>query len=153
MAINNEARSRRNNLLFYGIPEEKEEDCTRSVNIFFRKELNIHETVALQRAHRLGRPTPANSIGHRAGKPRPIIVNFLDFRQRETIRAARFKLKQPYGIAEDLPIEVRKARESLVPELKELKQQGKKCSIVWPARLISENKIANEIDVSNVSRT
>ena len=153
MAINNEARSRRNNLLFYGIPEKKDEDCTASVNSFFKQQLKINEPVVIQRAHRHGKPTTGSVIGQKAGRPRPIIVNFLDYRQRELIRAARFKLTQPYGIAEDFPIEIRKAREQLLPQLRELKQQGKKCGIVWPARLIiCENRIIDDIDVTAYSR-
>ena len=52
---------------------------------------------------------------------RPIIVNF--FRQREAIRALRLKFMQPYGISEDFPIEIRKTREQLLPQLMELKQK------------------------------
>ena len=146
--IDYESRMRRNNLIFYGIKEEKDEDCIERIEHFLRTELKISKPVAIQRAHRMGKLISPNSVGQRTGRPRPIIVNFLDYRQREVIRAARVNLKQPHGISDDLPKEVRKARETLVPELKELKQKGKKCSIVWPARLICEGRVARDLDVT-----
>ena len=152
-AIDTESRMRRNNLIFYGIKEEKDENCLRKIEKFLNQELNIKEPVAIQRAHRFGKHVHQNNyVGQKAGRPRPIIVNFLDHRQREAIRAARSKLKQPHGISEDLPYEVRKARETLIPQLKELKLRGKNCSIVWPARLICEGKLEHEEDVTKYAR-
>ncbi len=147
-AIDCEARSRRNNLLFYGIPEEQGEDCFRSAEKFIKNELKISQPVVLQRAHRLGKPTPPNAIGQRVSQPRPIIVNFMDFRQRESVRAARIQLRHPFGISEDFPWEVRKARESLQPELREMKRNNKRGAIVWPARLLCEGQIVKEVDVT-----
>ena len=112
----------------------------------------MSEPVAIKRAHRLGRPTPPGAIGPKTKQPRPIIVKFLDYRQRDVIRAARVHLKHPLGIAEDLPFEVRKARKSLTPELRELKQRGKKCSIVWPAPLLCDGKIVREADETKFCR-
>ena len=148
-SIDNEARSRRNNLLFHGIREENNENCQKLIENFIKNELKINEPVVIQRAHRLGRPTPSNSIGRRVSQPRPIIVNLLDFRQREVIRSARSGLRHPFGISEDFPFEVRKARESLMPELRELKRNNKKCSIVWPAKLLCEGEIVKEVDITN----
>ena len=147
-AIDNEARNRRNNLLFFGIREEKGEDCFRSAEDFIKNELKISQPVVLQRAHRLGKPTPPNAIGQRVSQPRPIILNFLDFRQREIVWASRFQLRHPFGISEDFPWEVRKARESLQPELREMKRNNKKCAIVWPARLLCEGQIVKEVDIT-----
>ena len=151
-SIDCESRMRRNNLIFYGIKEEKDENCFRKIEKFLNQELNIKESVAMQRAHRMGKHVPPNYVGQKAGRPRPIIVNFIDHRQREAIRAARSKLKQPHGISEDLPYEVRKAREKLIPQLKELKLKGKNCSIVWPARLICEGKLEGQEDVTKYAR-
>ena len=53
------------------------------------------------------------------------------------------------GLNEDFPIEVRKARESLLPELRELKNKNKKATIVYPARLLCEGQIVKEVDVLN----
>ena len=151
-SIDCESRMRRGNLIFHGIKEEKSENCTKTINHFLKNILKVNEPVAIQRAHRLGKPAPLNSVGQRATRPRPIIVNFLDYRQREAIRSARGKLSHPYGISEDLPFEVRKARETLTPELRELKQRGKNCSIVWPARLLCEGKVEKEVDVTKFAR-
>ena len=148
-SIDIESRSRRNNLLFHGIPEEVGENCEKLVESFIKTELKINQSVVIQRCHRLGRPLPRNIIRKRAGQPRPIIVNLLDFKQREAIRAARNQLKYPFGVSEDFPLEVRKARDSLMPQLKELRQKNKKCSIIWPARLLCEGEIVQEVDVTN----
>ena len=88
-----------------------------------------------------------NSIGQSAMKPRPVIVNFLNFADKEKIRSLHHKLQRPLGISEDLPYDVRKARESLLPELRELKNRGKKASIVYPARLISEGHVIHDLNV------
>ena len=80
-------------------------------------------------------------------KPRPVIVNFLNVADKEKIRSLHYKLQRPLGISEDLPYDVRKARESLLPELRELKNRGKKASIVYPARLISEGNVVHDINV------
>ncbi len=147
-SIDIEARSRRSNLIFHGIKEQDNENCVKVVEDFIKTDMGISEPVIIQRAHRLGRPLPKNSVGRKASQPRPMIVNMLDYRQREAVRAARTCLKHPLGVSEDLPFEIRKARESLLPELKELRRQNKRCSIVWPARLLCEGEIVAEKDVT-----
>ena len=63
--IDYESRMRRNNLLFYGIGEERNENCTEKIEHFLKNILNVNEPVAIQRAHRLGKPVSLNSIGKR----------------------------------------------------------------------------------------
>ena len=150
-AIDQEARSRRNNLVFYGIREASNENCEKVLAEFLKNQLNISETVAIQRVHRHGRPRGNNVVGRAANKPRPLIALFLDFRQREAVRkAARHHLKSPshFGVSEDLPIEIRKARQSLSAELKELRQRGKRATVLYPARLLCEGEIVNNVDVT-----
>ena len=139
--------------MIHGIREEKDENCSQVVENFIKNNMGIKEPVCLQRCHRLGRPMPPNTIGQKSSHPRPIIVNFMDFRQREAVRACRTQLRHPYGVSEDFPFEIRKARESLMPQLRELRRNNKRCSIVWPARLLSEGQIVKEVDVSSFSRT
>ena len=103
----------------------------------------------LQRAHRLGAPKPRNNIGNGRQKPRPIIVNFLDFQDREAVRFARKNLPASVSVNEDFPKEIRDARKSLMPQLKELKNQNKNVTIAYPARLISEGKVVKEVKVFN----
>ena len=147
-AVDNEARSRRNNLLFYGIPEQEGENCDDVIRGIVRTELKLNPSgLIIQRAHRLRVRKTKNAIGQSTTKPRPVIVNFLNFTDKEKIRSLHYKLSRPLGISEDLPLEVRKARESLIPELRELKNRGKKASIVYPARLISEGQVIKDLNV------
>ena len=152
-----EARSRRNNLIFYGIQEkeksgEEEENCITTVKNFLKDSLNIDiHCSAMQRAHRLGKPRNKNNIGRLAFTPRPIIVLFTDFQQKEIIRKKRFDLARPFGISEDLPIEIRKARKSIENLVKDLKAQGKKVAILYPCRLLIDGKIdeSTKVDIAN----
>ena len=146
MAIEGEARSKRNNLLFHGLKETKEENCEEVLLDFIRKELKLDSTVVLQRVHRLGAPKSGTNIGRSAIKPRPIIANFLDFKQRELVRSKRFGLRDPHGISEDLPVAVREARRELLAEFKELKKAKKNMGIVWPAKLLCEREIIRVVD-------
>ena len=57
--VDTEARSRRNNLLFFGIAEGKDEDVEEKVLSFFKDTLNIEgdrSSFGIQRAHRLCAP-------------------------------------------------------------------------------------------------
>ena len=56
-SIDNEARNRRNNLLFKGISEERGEDCFKQVEKVLVEQLNINANMYMHRAHRLGRFT------------------------------------------------------------------------------------------------
>ena len=146
--VDQEARSRRNNLLFFGAAEKSGEQCADVIRDIVGKELKLDPAgLSIQRAHRLGAPRPSNAVGQSTSRPRPIIVNFSNFNDRERIWSVRHKLRRPLGISEDFPLEVRKARDSLIPELKELKNRNKKASIAYPARLVSEGKVVREVNV------
>lgn len=147
-AVDQEARSRRNNLIFTGIKENAEENCEHLVRNFMEHELQMSkediDNTKFHRVHRLGRKiTPPNKE-----KPRAIIAGFVFHQDREQARKLGRQLKnKPFGMHEDFPKEIREARRSLVPELKELKRQGKLASIVYPAKLICEGKVVKEVNV------
>ena len=67
-----EAHSMRENLLFLGIEETQNEDCTEKVKMFCEDELQLqHDTVegiVIDIAHRMGKLKP--------GSIRPIVVKF-----------------------------------------------------------------------------
>ena len=84
-----EDRSRRSNLVFFNIPEENRENCFAKIN-------KILETSEIQqpsapfnfdRAHRLGRFKPE------ARRPRPIIVKFTYFLDKEYVLRNASKLR------------------------------------------------------------
>ena len=76
-SIDNEARNRRNDLLFKGIAEERGENCFRQVEKVLDENLNITTTTYMHRANGLGRFT--------LNKIRPIIVAFRYFGDTELI--------------------------------------------------------------------
>ena len=151
--IDQEARQRRNNLLFFGIEEEEKESnqaCEDKMMSFFKDQLKLKEMPKVQRAHRLGQPRRRNPDGTRQ-KPRPIIACFSDYKEKEQVRSKRFDLNKPFGIAEDLPQEIRDARKHLQSKLEAEKRNGKRAAIIYPCRLISDGQIIDSIDVAEFS--
>ena len=109
-----ENQSRRNNLLFYGIPEndEKEswEDCETAVCNILYGTLGIpkERVFKFERVHRLGAKID--------NKPRVIIAKFCYFKDREIAWSKRKKLSDTiYRLAEDYPIEILQQRQQLYP--------------------------------------
>ena len=64
--LDQEARSRRNNILVFNVAETEDEDVGNVLGLFIRDNLKVTSEVAIQRVHRLGRPK-------RDDKPRAII--------------------------------------------------------------------------------
>ena len=79
-------------------------------------------------------------------------MNFLDFRDKETVRGTRFKLKRPISLQEDFQEAIRKARSSLMPELTELRNQGKRVTLAYPAKLIADGRVVREANVVKFAR-
>lgn len=97
-SIDIESRSRRNNLIFVGFLESRDEDCTRKINSFVRDDLQIESQVGIERAHRLGRFKP--------GFNRPIIVAFRAYPDTQLILSNAYKLKNTrLSINRDFPQE------------------------------------------------
>ena len=147
--IDQEARSRRNNLLFFNVEEKaagEREDCCQVIRDLISKLGVTEREIPMQRAHRLG-PRHRSNIGRGKPFPRPIIVNFLDFRDKELVRRSSGDLGsagvpgKKVTVSEDFPIQIRKARESLVPEMKDCKRAGKRATIAYPARLVVDGEV------------
>ncbi|XP_042143950.1 uncharacterized protein LOC121834265, partial [Ixodes scapularis] len=107
-----ENRSRRNNMIFYGLPDptasetfaQSEQRVIRLCFDLFNVTLDPKE---IERTHRLGRYT--------ANQCRPIIVKFAFFKTKEFILSNGPKLKGTnYSIGEDFSRPVRNARRHLV---------------------------------------
>ena len=120
-----EGRSRRNNLIFHGIPRPQGQtetwaDCEKAVKNALKEELGIDDDIQIERAHRL---RSASKGGQ------PIIACFNSYKMREKILAERRALKNkrsPIFISEDFTPKVRDQRRKLLPFLKEAKNAGKK---------------------------
>ena len=100
-AVDLEDRSRRCNLVFYNFkeaPRNEDEDCDKLVLELLDslKILSDEETVWIERAHRLGRRKPGND------KPRPIIVCFSYYKQKQEIIRNGFRFRNsPINVSED----------------------------------------------------
>ncbi|KAK3743027.1 hypothetical protein QZH41_003437 [Actinostola sp. cb2023] len=121
------ARNMRNNLLFYNLPEEEEENPETIVSDVLIKmgmmDAGYNQTMEIERAHRIGRRKPDTT--------RPIVVKFLRFQDKELIRKNAFKLKgTKIGISEQFPKEIADERKKLYPVMKEAKQKGSKAVMV-----------------------
>ena len=122
-------RSTRDNLVFYGIREETDENCNTVLAQFFTDELGVTGDIDLARAHRMGKVTP--------GKTRPIVAKFERYQQRETVRMAGPRLAgKKYGVSEQIPKEWQEKRKSLLPQFKDAKKQGKRVRFVGPKLLV-----------------
>ncbi|CAB4022346.1 Hypothetical predicted protein, partial [Paramuricea clavata] len=70
--IDLKARSMRDNLLFFNIPEEENEDTTQMIHKLLEEKLEIQDathSIKIDRSHRLGKQHP-----NQRGKPRPIVA-------------------------------------------------------------------------------
>ncbi|CAB3985374.1 Hypothetical predicted protein, partial [Paramuricea clavata] len=109
------ARSMRDNLRFFNVKEDEKENTTEKIYDI----LDARNKVNIDRSHRVGR----KRVSQR--KPRPIVVKFNYFQDREQVRQNARKLKgSRIGISEQFPEEIEKIRQTLYPEMKKAKAQG-----------------------------
>lgn len=104
-----ENRGRRNNLIIYGLTEirtETTETLTKAVSDeVFQLKLGVSVN-GIERIHRLGQKAE--------NKVRPVIINFLDHREKVSILKAAYKLKNSdLSISEDFSRRVRDIRRQL----------------------------------------
>ena len=118
----------RENLLFYGIPEEGDkENCEAKVKQVIRDVLHMDQvdTILFDRAHR---------VGQRSAKTRPIVVKFHYYTQREKIRQTAFSVAEELkaanlGVGAQIPKDVRDARKPLYPAMKKAEDEGKSVNL------------------------
>lgn len=117
-----EDRSRRDNLLFFGIKDSPKESWQESEGqiISFSSEILQLQIPAtdIARAHRIGR--------YSVDKNRPIVVKFSSFKTKELIHAKRSLLTNTdFNIREDFSLSTRIARKKLLDFGKGLKTSYK----------------------------
>ena len=119
-----EVYARRENLRLYGIEEVGEQVAALEVfQPFLKRELKINSDeiteIEVQRVHRVGKPKED-------GSPRPIIVRFLRFGDREFIFSKSKLLKgTSFGISADFPPEIPRRRKAQGKTLKDARKDGK----------------------------
>jgi ribA/ribD-fused uncharacterized protein len=123
-----ETYGRRENLIFDGISEKENETCSKTILLLCRNKLGIAdacEKIKITRCHRLGYKKVDNR------RPRPIIVRFLFYPDRQMVWEHRQKLKgSNIYMKEDFPSEIERERRDLIPFLYAARDQGKKASLV-----------------------
>jgi hypothetical protein len=132
-ALENEAKAMKDSLIFYGFEEDpgltrndESSNCEELLREFLGKFL-LHEDevgkIEIDNIYRVGRDT--------ARKPRPILVKFHYYKQRENIRKNAFENREAikragYGVGIQQPKEIRDARKALYPIMKTEEAKGKR---------------------------
>ncbi len=118
--ISQEERSMRDNLLFFGIPEQERENTEELLHDFIgtnMPSISRKTIFPFERVHRIGKRS-------RNSKPRPIVAKFSYYKDRECVRLnARDLKKTNYGIKEHYPVEILERRRALMPKHNEARDQ------------------------------
>ncbi|XP_046577933.1 uncharacterized protein LOC124285699 [Haliotis rubra] len=136
-----ESQSRRENLLFFGIPDdggkENSNDSEEKVRDFLKTKLEVESSradcIPIERAHRL--PTKRH--------PRPIIVKFSAFKDREYVsKIAKEKLSgnREVRVSPDFTQAVRNTRRQLGKLLQTYREKGEDCYISYD-KLVVNNTV------------
>lgn len=133
-----EARSRRNNLRIYGVPEGSEgSNLPEFVARLIKSELGSSlADLGIQRCHRALAPRPP-----RDAPARSLVLCFLEFRVKEQVLHTAWKKKEVsyegkrIYFDHDYPPEILKKRKAYVGILKELKAKGIRFQTPHPAKL------------------
>ena len=132
--IDQNARSRRNNMVFNGFPETGgKEDCFKMIREAVEK-CGVKGQIGIDRAHRI--PTGVRPAG---SKPRPVICHFIDYSVKQEVKKAKRHLPSGIRVSDDLPPEIREARRQLTPALEKARAENKDAFVAYPARLIIDN--------------
>lgn len=119
-------RSRRNNLIIYGVSEEPNED-NRSLEDKVKKtvfkDLLDLEVRTIERIYRIG--------AKRGQSPRPVILRVFDFSEKSNILSHCFKKATQISIREDFSLRIRELRSKLWHSAEGDKATGCKVSLVY----------------------
>jgi FtsZ-binding cell division protein ZapB len=137
-----ECRSRRNNLIFYGLEKRNDEtpaSCEERLHELFTDTLELSDTVQFDRVHRLGDKPDA-----------PLIARCTFYKDKVTVLKAKSKLKGTnIFVGEDFSQGVRAIRKKLAVIMKEKKGEGKQVTMVYDHLIMDGRKyVLNEDGVS-----
>ena len=112
-------KSMQNNLIFYNIDENEEENCPKLIINFCDERLKIGNAATKISI------TDAFRLGKKSDKTRPILIKFASFKKN-----AKNLKDSSYEISEQLPAEIMKIRKVKLPILKELRDRDTKAYFV-----------------------
>ena len=136
-----ECRSRRNNLLFHGLPRppnESPEECEQTVREFLTDSLEMAGDMQFDRVHRTS--DKANA---------PVIARCTVYKDKTAIMKAKSKLRGKDSrvfIGEDFSARVRQIRKQLTPHLKDARNAGKRAVMVFDHLLIDGKRFVLTAD-------
>lgn len=136
-----ENQSRRNNIRVYGVeekPRETWEETEAALKSILIEKLQLPSEPRIERARRTGKPTKPDGSPRQG--PRPIICRLYDWKEKESIlkQARRMKPSGLY-IHEDVAEATLEKRRSLMPRLKQAKDEGKVAYFVLD-KLVIKNR-------------
>lgn len=122
-----QTRSMRDNLIFAGLHENKQENAEDVIKDFLKTHLKLPpdtvKTITFHRAHRIGQQTNKG--------PRPIVVKFEHFKDKELIKSRGKELKGTvFGLNDQFPKEIQERRKILYPILKDSRKNNKRAHLV-----------------------
>ncbi|CAC5368243.1 unnamed protein product [Mytilus coruscus] len=125
-------RSMKNNLIFSGLCEIREENTEELLRTFLHREIGIDYRIEFGNVHRFS--------NYPRGK-RPIVARFLYFSDLQYVLNNAYKLRNTqYGIRQQFPKEIEDNRKLLYAIQKEAKRQGKRVVLVRD-RLYIDNQL------------
>ena len=141
-----ENRNRRNNIVLFNVPEKSEgADCAKFVHNLLNEAGCPDVRDAVQRAHRSGRLSREQNP-----RPRPIHVGFSTYLAKEEARKSLiefFKNKKKTDnqtrlfVSDDFSRRVQALRKEKLPQLINLKKEGKIAFMVYPATIRIRDKL------------
>ncbi|XP_049273573.1 uncharacterized protein LOC119399789 [Rhipicephalus sanguineus] len=136
--IDLEDRSRRNNLLVFGLPERPDETFQSLTNTvvseIFENMLGV-KVSTVERIHRIGQK--------RRNKNRPVVLRLIDHREKINVLRNCSKLKgKDISVAEDFSPETRQTRRYLWESTANIRKKGEKVKLVHDKVIINGDTYA-----------
>lgn len=145
-----QARSMRDNLLFFNLPESnsfeerRDEKCDEKFLSFCKDILKMENTdsIKIDRAHRPGRYT--------ANKTRPIVAKFNFYRDKQNVKQkASAELKNSdFRVADQYPREIKERRKVLYPVMQRVRERGRRVTMTYD-RLYIDGRLVTADDVKS----
>jgi hypothetical protein len=111
----------KNNLVFKGLLEQRDDNCEGKLRSFIHKEINITHNIEFGKINRFGkRPSREND------PPRPIVARFLYYNDLVQVKRAGKYLR----VNEQFPMEIEQRRKQLYPITMVEKQKKSKGVLV-----------------------
>ena len=133
-----EARSMRDNLIFYNITEPTQENPETTLNNFLKDEMKVNDDdlkkIKFDRVHRIGKKEKT--------KTRPLIAKFNPSSGKGLVlsHAKNLNKEKKFGVNEQLPRELEERKKHLLPQYREARSQDKKPK--WSLdKLVINNKV------------